>query len=148
MAYDVKAVNTVQRTIKLGKAGDKAKGIAPTPPVTEEIKPGTVFVIDDKETYLSLKRSGAVLDHKPTKGAEEAPAKPTGGEGGSEPTKEQLWVRMEELGLTAPKNTGVAKLKGRIEAEEKRLADEAAANGGGGEGGEGGSGGSGGSDLL
>lgn len=55
------AMNTILRTVKPGDRGDKSKGIPPTKPEVQEIKPGTTFMSSGKELE-SLRASNAVRD--------------------------------------------------------------------------------------
>lgn len=56
----LKAIHTIYRTTKPGKAGDKKNGIAPIPPVTEEIQPGKRFTCSDEDGAFFLKTGAAV----------------------------------------------------------------------------------------
>jgi len=56
----LKSIHTIYRTLKLGKAGDKKKGIAPIQPVTEEIPPGKRFECSDVDADFFLKTGAAV----------------------------------------------------------------------------------------
>ncbi|MDD3030305.1 MAG: hypothetical protein PHS57_08565 [Alphaproteobacteria bacterium] len=57
---NLKAIHTIYRTSKPGKAGDKKNGIAPVPPVTEEIQPGKRFTCSDEDGAFFLKTGAAV----------------------------------------------------------------------------------------
>ena len=50
----LRAVNTIQRATKPGKAADKAKGTPAIPPEIETIKPGTVFTAEDQKQFDEL----------------------------------------------------------------------------------------------
>lgn len=57
----MKAVHAITRAKEPGKAGDKAKGIPPVRPVTEDIKPGTIFNAASQKEFDFLKGSGAAI---------------------------------------------------------------------------------------
>lgn len=56
----LKSIHTIFRASKPGKAGDKKSGIAPIPPVTEEIQPGKRFSCTEEEGAFFLKTGAAV----------------------------------------------------------------------------------------
>lgn len=87
----LKSIHTIYRTLKLGKAGDKKKGIAPIQPVTEEIPPGKRFECSDVDADFFLKTGAAVR-----LGAEETYA-PQTKTTDSEPVKEPEPVKESSL---------------------------------------------------
>lgn len=74
----LRAVNTIQRATKPGKAADKAKGTPAIPPEIETIKPGTVFTAEDQKQFDELTagpRPAAVAVKDDADDAKKAPAK-------------------------------------------------------------------------
>lgn len=74
----LRAVNTIQRATKPGKAGDREKGISAVAPVIETIKPGTVFTASDETQFKELTagpRPAAVAVKDDADDAKKAPAK-------------------------------------------------------------------------
>ena len=74
----LRAVNTIQRATKPGKAADKAKGTPAIPPEIETIKPGTVFTASDETQFKELTagpRPAAVAVKDDADDAKKAPAK-------------------------------------------------------------------------
>lgn len=64
------ALNVIQRTIKPGEFGDRAKGIPGIKPVIQTIDPGAVFMASNevkpgqvRSEYDELLRSGAIRDY-------------------------------------------------------------------------------------
>ncbi len=109
--------STVIRTIEPGKAGDKAKGIAPTPPKTKEIKAKTSIMLDpeDQETIDLL-----VMDAIALAAAETEP-KDDDDEDNSEAkaAEETLRARYKELfGKAAPKNMKLENMQAKVTEKE------------------------------
>lgn len=50
----LRSTHEIHRTKTPGKAGDRSKGIAPTPPVTEIVKPNTLFNAKNQTQYDEL----------------------------------------------------------------------------------------------
>ena len=76
----LRAVNTIQRATKPGKAGDREKGISAVAPVIETIKPGTVFTASDETQFKELTagpRPAAVAVKDDADDGKKAPAKKT-----------------------------------------------------------------------
>lgn len=74
----LRAVNTIQRATKPGKAGDREKGIPAVAPVIETIKPGTIFTASDETQFKELTtgpRPAAVAVKDDADDAKKAPAK-------------------------------------------------------------------------
>ena len=74
----LRAVNTIQRATKPGKAADKAKGTPAIPPEIETIEPGTVFTAEDQKQFDELTagpRPAAVAVKDDADDAKKAPAK-------------------------------------------------------------------------
>jgi len=74
----LRAVNTIQRATKPGKAGDREKGIPAVAPVIETIKPGEIFTASDETQFKELTtgpRPAAVAVKDDADDAKKAPAK-------------------------------------------------------------------------
>ena len=54
MTKTLQAITEIHRTVKAGKNGDKAKGIAPTPPKVQIIPPNSLFEARTDEEYAEL----------------------------------------------------------------------------------------------
>lgn len=74
----LRAVNTIQRATKPGKAGDREKGVPAVAPVIETIKPGEIFTASDETQFKELTtgpRPAAVAVKDDADDAKKAPAK-------------------------------------------------------------------------
>jgi len=88
----LRAVNTIQRATKPGKAGDREKGISAVAPVIETITPGTVFTAADETQFKELTagpRPAAVAVKDDADDAKKAPAKKA-------PTKKAAAAKKDE----------------------------------------------------
>lgn len=115
MAKAIKYVarHLIPMTVKPGKAGDKAKGVAPLPPQIIEIKPGNRVMFDPEATETQfLLEAGAII--KADKDDDKAPInlKPA-------PEKKAAPApKPEKTGGKAPKDMNVAELKAALDAAE------------------------------
>lgn len=123
MAKEIKYVarHLIPMTLKPGKAGDKAKGIAPVAPTIQEIKPGDriMFDPDAKETKFLLD-AGAIV--KANKDDEKAPVtfKVAKEKPSAAPKKDD-----KPPAEKAPKDMTVAELKAALDAKEVEYAADA-----------------------
>ena len=113
--------STVIRTLEPGKAGDKAKGVAPTPPKTKEIAAKTNIMLDpdDQETIDLLGMDAIAL------AASEAEVEDDDDDEGDEAKAAEatLRARYKELfGKAAPKNMKLDNMQAKV--TEKEAEDE------------------------
>lgn len=116
--------STVIRTLEAGKAGDKAKGIAPKAPKTKEIAAKTSIMLDpdDQETIDLLGMDAIAL------AAAEAEVEDDDGDDGDDEAKAAeatLRARYKELfGKAAPKNMKLDNMQAKVTEKEAEEAED------------------------
>lgn len=139
----LRAITEIHRSKKAGVAGDRAKGVKATPPVTEVVKATTLFMAKDQDEFdaLTAGRYPAAVAAPQEK---VAPAEPADEKSDSDEvanialadmTKAQLLTYAKVSEIEVDKKATVAVILAAIEAAEA-------------DGDEGGEGGEGGEDLV
>lgn len=125
------ATKTISRTLKQGTPGDKNKGLASTPPETQTIRKGTVFVSEGEE-LADLKRQGAVREPGPDEKVEVAisDVPVTAQEAAKDAEAEQQQAALEEAQSLGVKGVRKGMKLETLREKIEEFKAEQAANGG------------------